>query len=59
VQASPRSPWLSAAGAGAGSSGRRAGPAAKALIEAAMDARRLGHSPALPHALLEAAAPGS
>lgn len=33
-----------------------AGP--RALIEAAMDARRLGHGPALPRALLEAAAPG-
>jgi hypothetical protein len=32
-------------------------PAAKALIHAAMDARRLGHSMALPHGLLEAAAP--
>jgi hypothetical protein len=37
---------------------RNAPPAAKALIEAAMDARRLGHGFALPHALLEAAAPG-
>lgn len=32
-------------------------PAAWALIHAAMDARRLGHSLALPHALLAAAAP--
>ncbi len=31
-------------------------PAARAVIEAAMDARRLGHGLALPHALLEAAA---
>jgi tetratricopeptide (TPR) repeat protein len=37
---------------------RTAFPAAKALIEAAMDARRLGHGPALPLSLLEAAAPG-
>ena len=36
---------------------RNAPPAARALIHAAMDARRLGHSLALPHALLEAAAP--
>ncbi len=36
---------------------RNAPAAAKALIHAAMDARRLGHSLALPHALLEAAAP--
>jgi len=33
-------------------------PAARAMIEAAMDARRLGHGPALPDALLAAAAPG-
>ncbi|MEU6369947.1 hypothetical protein ABZ876_30500 [Streptomyces sp. NPDC046931] len=33
-------------------------PGAKALIEAAMDARRLGHGPALPLTLLEAAADG-
>ncbi|OEJ21775.1 hypothetical protein AR457_40780 [Streptomyces agglomeratus] len=33
-------------------------PGAKALIEAAMDARRLGHGPALPLPLLEAAAQG-
>ncbi|MFH9829082.1 tetratricopeptide repeat protein [Streptomyces bobili] len=33
-------------------------PAARALIEAAMDARRLGHGLALPQALLEAAAGG-
>jgi hypothetical protein len=32
-------------------------PPARAVIEAAMDARRLGHGLALPHALLEAAAP--
>ncbi|MCX4546567.1 tetratricopeptide repeat protein [Streptomyces sp. NBC_01565] len=37
---------------------RTAPPGAKALIEAAMDARRLGHSPALPLTLLEAAAAG-
>jgi hypothetical protein len=37
---------------------RNAPPAARALIETAMDARLLGHGPALPHALLEAAAPG-
>ncbi|WP_406482657.1 hypothetical protein [Streptomyces sp. NBC_01615] len=37
---------------------RTAPPAAKALIEAAMDARRLGHDPALPLPLLEAAAEG-
>jgi hypothetical protein len=36
---------------------RNAPPAAKALIHAAMDARRLGHGPALPHAFLAAAAP--
>jgi transcriptional regulator with XRE-family HTH domain/DNA-directed RNA polymerase specialized sigma24 family protein len=36
---------------------RNAPPAARAVIEAAMDARRLGHGPALPHAFLEAAAP--
>ncbi|WP_424705966.1 hypothetical protein [Kitasatospora acidiphila] len=33
-------------------------PPAKALIEAAMDARRLGHSPALPLDFLTGAAPG-
>ncbi|MEY9947419.1 tetratricopeptide (TPR) repeat protein [Kitasatospora sp. GAS1066B] len=33
-------------------------PAAKALIEAAMDALRLGHGPSLPHDLLAAAAEG-
>ena len=32
-------------------------PPARAVIESAMDARRLGHGMALPHALLEAAAP--
>ncbi|MFE1840619.1 CDC27 family protein [Streptomyces sviceus] len=37
---------------------RTAPDGARALIEAAMDARRLGHGPALPLALLEAAAPG-
>jgi tetratricopeptide (TPR) repeat protein len=37
---------------------RNAPPAAKALIEAAMDARRLGHSLALPHSLLEAVVSG-
>ncbi|WP_406326618.1 hypothetical protein [Streptomyces sp. NBC_00203] len=37
---------------------RTARPAAKALIEVAMDVRRLGHGPALPLALLEAAAEG-
>ncbi|WP_338675843.1 hypothetical protein V1460_24945 [Streptomyces sp. SCSIO 30461] len=37
---------------------RTAPPAAKALIEAAMDVRRLGHGTALPLALLEAAAEG-
>ena len=36
---------------------RHAEPPAKALIHAAMDARRLGHRTALPHALLAAAAP--
>ncbi|HUY60494.1 MAG TPA: transcriptional regulator, partial [Candidatus Dormibacteraeota bacterium] len=36
---------------------RNAPPVARALIDAAMDGRRLGHSLALPHALLEAAAP--
>jgi hypothetical protein len=33
-------------------------PAARALIDAAMDARRLGMRPAIPHAFLAAAAPG-
>jgi TPR repeat protein len=37
---------------------RTAPDAARALIEAAMDARRLGHGPALPHDLLAAAAGG-
>ncbi len=37
---------------------RNAPPAAKALIHAAMDGRRLGMRPALPHAFLEEAAPG-
>jgi hypothetical protein len=36
---------------------RTAPPAAKAIIQVAMDARRLGHPLALPHALLEQAAP--
>ncbi|MEU6238194.1 tetratricopeptide repeat protein [Kitasatospora sp. NPDC047058] len=37
---------------------RTARPAVRALIEAAVDARRLGHGPHLPRALLAAAAPG-
>ena len=37
---------------------RTAGPAARAIIQVAIDARRLGHPPVLPHALLERAAPG-
>ena len=37
---------------------RNAPPAARALIEAAMDARRLGMGAGLPQAFLEAAAPG-
>jgi len=37
---------------------RNAPPAAKALIHAAMDARRLGMRPGLPQAFLNAAAPG-
>ncbi len=37
---------------------RHAPPAARALIEAAMDARRLGMGAGLPQAFLEAAAPG-
>ena len=37
---------------------RNAEPPAKALIHAAMDARRLGMGAGLPHAFLEAAAPG-
>jgi hypothetical protein len=36
---------------------RAAPSAARALIEAAMDARRLGHGPYLPYGFLEAAAP--
>jgi hypothetical protein len=36
---------------------RTAPPGARAVIEAAMDARRLGHGPALPRAFLQAAAP--
>ena len=37
---------------------RHSPPAARALIDAAMDARRLGMGPALPRAFLETAAPG-
>jgi len=37
---------------------RNAPPAARALIHTAMDARRLGMRQALPHAFLEASAPG-
>ena len=37
---------------------RTAPPVARAVIDAALDARTVGHGPALPHALLEAAAPG-
>jgi hypothetical protein len=37
---------------------RNAPTAAKALIEVAMDARRLGHGLYLPHSLVEAAASG-
>jgi hypothetical protein len=37
---------------------RNAPPAARAVIDAAVDARRLGHGPALPLALLADAAPG-
>jgi hypothetical protein len=37
---------------------RNAPPTAAALLDAAMDARRLGMRPALPHTFLEAAAPG-
>jgi hypothetical protein len=37
---------------------RNAPPPARALMHAAMDARRLGMSPAIPHAFLKAAAPG-
>ncbi|WP_203780971.1 tetratricopeptide repeat protein [Paractinoplanes rishiriensis] len=36
----------------------KAPPAARAILDAAIDARRLGHPPALPHSLLEQAAPG-
>lgn len=36
---------------------RDARPSARAVIESAMDARRLGHGMALPHALLKAAGP--
>ncbi|MEV6826998.1 hypothetical protein [Amycolatopsis sp. NPDC051102] len=37
---------------------RNAPAAPRALIDAAVDARRLGHGPAIPRPLLEAAAPG-
>jgi hypothetical protein len=37
---------------------RTAPPAVRAILHVAMDALRLGHSPALPYALLEQAAPG-
>lgn len=37
---------------------RAAPPAAKAILQVAIDARRLGYPLALPHALLEQAAPG-
>src|SRR6266536_585328 len=37
---------------------RNASPGARALINAAIDARRLGHPLPIPHALLEQAAPG-
>ncbi|WP_203787473.1 tetratricopeptide repeat protein [Paractinoplanes rishiriensis] len=37
---------------------RTAPPAARAVIELAIDARRLGHPPGLPHALFEQAGPG-
>jgi TPR repeat protein len=37
---------------------RTVGPAARALIQVAMDARRLGHPLAIHHALLKEAAPG-
>ncbi|MEV0734161.1 tetratricopeptide repeat protein [Polymorphospora sp. NPDC050346] len=37
---------------------RTAPPAARAIIQVAIDARRLGHPLPLPHALLEQAAPG-
>ena len=33
-------------------------PAARAIIDVAIDARRLGHPPAIPHAILAHAAPG-
>ncbi|MFF3441805.1 hypothetical protein [Streptosporangium sp. NPDC002721] len=36
----------------------KAGPAAQAIVEAAIDARRLGHGPALPRRFLEEAAAG-
>jgi hypothetical protein len=37
---------------------RKAPPAARAIIDVAIDARRLGHPPAIPHSLLSKAAPG-
>ncbi len=37
---------------------RNAPPAARAVIDAAIDARRMGHPIAIPHMLLECAAPG-
>ena len=37
---------------------KAAPPAARALIDGAIDARRLGHGPELPYAMLKAAAPG-
>jgi tetratricopeptide (TPR) repeat protein len=37
---------------------RTAPPAPRAVIDAAVDARRLGHGPAIPRALLAASAPG-
>ncbi|WP_127508788.1 tetratricopeptide repeat protein [Actinoplanes solisilvae] len=37
---------------------RKAPPAARALLDVAVDARRLGHPPAIPRALLEEAAAG-
>jgi hypothetical protein len=37
---------------------RKAPPAVRAVVDVAIDARRLGHLPAIPHALLEQAVPG-
>jgi hypothetical protein len=37
---------------------RKAPPAVRAVVDVAIDARRLGYLPAIPHALLEQAAPG-